>query len=229
MQQQDQTGIRLAATVILLRDGESGLETLMLKRPTTGSFADAWVWPGGAVEPQDKDGDHSANEVEAHIARRAAVRETMEETNLHVDVDQLVPHAIWSPPTTITPRYRTWFFLGHSPIGTPVAQEAEAVDLGWKCPHDMLDAHAREEVTLAVPTWVTLYQMLGSKTVAEALERSAEEPFEHYETRVRDNGNWFCWFGDAAFEDETGNGSNRHRLEAHVRPWRYITDPRRFG
>ena len=37
-----------ACTVVLLRDGDAGLETLMLERPRTSrSFAGAWVFPGG--------------------------------------------------------------------------------------------------------------------------------------------------------------------------------------
>jgi len=40
-----------AATVVLLRDGERGVEVLLAERPRDrGSFAGAWVFPGGAVE-----------------------------------------------------------------------------------------------------------------------------------------------------------------------------------
>ncbi len=78
MQPEDRTGTRLAATAILLRDGESGLETLMMKRPAKGSFADAWVWPGGAVEEQDQEFSIAPNEAEGAAALAAAVRESWE-------------------------------------------------------------------------------------------------------------------------------------------------------
>jgi recombination protein RecT len=43
---------RPAATVVLLRPGPAGLETLLTRRPTTMSFAsDAHVFPGGRVDP----------------------------------------------------------------------------------------------------------------------------------------------------------------------------------
>lgn len=43
-----------AATLMLLRDGHDGLEVLMIRRPSTTAFAaDAFVFPGGKVEPAD--------------------------------------------------------------------------------------------------------------------------------------------------------------------------------
>ncbi|MDJ1371846.1 NUDIX hydrolase [Gulosibacter molinativorax] len=227
MQSADRNGTRLAATAILMRDGESGLETLMMKRPAKGSFADAWVWPGGAVEEEDHGDALAPNEAEGAAALAAAVRETREETGLEADPSTFVAHAIWSPPAEVRPRFRTWFFMGPNPGGTPVAHESEVVDLAWVRPGDMLDAHAREEIVLAPPTWVTLFQISASSSTSEALERCAAEPFEHFETRVREGGKMFCWFGDAKFEDEDGTGKGRHRLEATTRPWRYVSEPGR--
>ena len=45
---------RPAATVMVLRDGEAGLELLMLRRSSKASFfPHAWVFPGGRVDPAD--------------------------------------------------------------------------------------------------------------------------------------------------------------------------------
>lgn len=55
---------RPAATVVVLRDGPAGLELLMLQRSRrVGFFPDAWVFPGGRVDPED-----------ARIPVRGAVR-----------------------------------------------------------------------------------------------------------------------------------------------------------
>ena len=71
-----------AATVILVRDGAGGLETLMLRRNSTLDFAGGmWVFPGGRVDDADRDG--AADDL--HAARRAAVREAEEEAGLVVD------------------------------------------------------------------------------------------------------------------------------------------------
>lgn len=43
-----------AATLMLLRDAQAGVEVLMTQRPSTTAFAaDAFVFPGGKVEPAD--------------------------------------------------------------------------------------------------------------------------------------------------------------------------------
>jgi 8-oxo-dGTP pyrophosphatase MutT (NUDIX family) len=45
-----------AATVVLVRDAAGGLEVLLLERLRhRGSFAGAWVFPGGHVDPGDRD------------------------------------------------------------------------------------------------------------------------------------------------------------------------------
>lgn len=47
--------IGVAATVVLLRDSPEGPEVLLLERPRhRGSFAGAWVFPGGGVDPEDR-------------------------------------------------------------------------------------------------------------------------------------------------------------------------------
>jgi 8-oxo-dGTP pyrophosphatase MutT (NUDIX family) len=53
--------VRDAATVMLLRDGDSGLEVFMLRRNLQSDFVGgAYVFPGGAVDPDD-----SATRIEA--------------------------------------------------------------------------------------------------------------------------------------------------------------------
>ena len=47
--------VRLAATVMLVRDGGQGLETFMLKRnPKSKSVPGQFVFPGGAVDVKDQ-------------------------------------------------------------------------------------------------------------------------------------------------------------------------------
>jgi len=86
---------RLAATVLLLRDGQQGLEVLMTRRSATASFAPgAFVFPGGAVDPADADAA-----VHARATRRpgqpdasltwalAAIRECFEELGVLLACD----------------------------------------------------------------------------------------------------------------------------------------------
>ena len=72
--------IRPAATVMLLRDTDAGLEVFMLRRTTAAVFAAGmYVFPGGKVDPADGDGD------EAFVV--AAIRECYEECGVLLAVD----------------------------------------------------------------------------------------------------------------------------------------------
>jgi 8-oxo-dGTP pyrophosphatase MutT (NUDIX family) len=69
---------RPSATVVLLRDGESGLETYLLRRRAELAFAGGMhVFPGGVVDPADAAG----TDLERSVAL-AAIRETFEETSV---------------------------------------------------------------------------------------------------------------------------------------------------
>lgn len=85
---------RDAATVVLLRDGDAGVEAFVMRRVRTMAFAAGMhVFPGGAVEPADREladiGDLRAAEAreDAAAIRIAAARETFEETGLLLAVD----------------------------------------------------------------------------------------------------------------------------------------------
>jgi len=45
--------IRLAATVVLTREGEGGMEVFMIQRPGRGDFPNLHVFPGGKVDAAD--------------------------------------------------------------------------------------------------------------------------------------------------------------------------------
>ena len=77
-----------AATILLLRDGASGLEVLMIERHQGTAFAGgALVFPGGKVAKEDHEADWASHvdgefAVEERALRIAAVREAFEETGL---------------------------------------------------------------------------------------------------------------------------------------------------
>lgn len=53
MQPLQRENIRLAATVMLIRDNPAGLQVYMVKRPGRGDFPDLHVFPGGKVDEDD--------------------------------------------------------------------------------------------------------------------------------------------------------------------------------
>jgi 8-oxo-dGTP pyrophosphatase MutT (NUDIX family) len=78
---------KLAATILLVRDGATGLEVFMVERHHKIDFATgAMVFPGGKIEPGDSDprlGERctgaDALDTEARSIRVGAIRETFEE------------------------------------------------------------------------------------------------------------------------------------------------------
>ncbi|WP_226532679.1 NUDIX hydrolase [Microbacterium paraoxydans] len=192
----------VAGTVVLLRSSESGFEVLLLRRPDRGSFAGAWVFPGGKVEPEDRrDGAGDIDD-----ARRAAIRETFEEVGLRVD--DLVPLSEWRPPTEAPTRIRTWFFLAAASDAVPSPAEEEVAELAWVRPSEALGRHGAGEWALYPPTWVTLHRLSAFADAAAAMSRGGAA--ELFQTRVLDteDGRVFAW--------EQG------RLEAGVLPWRFV-------
>ena len=88
---------RHAATVVLLRDGDNGVEAYLLRRLSSMTFAGGmYVFPGGSVDPRDGDADIAWQgpppeewagplSAEVRLARAlvaAAVRETFEEAGV---------------------------------------------------------------------------------------------------------------------------------------------------
>ena len=119
-----ESSLPVAGTVVVLRAADPGFELLLMRRPDRGSFAGAWVFPGGKVEPGDvREGDD-----EAEDARRAAIRETREEVGLAVD--DLVPLSQWQPPLEAPTRIRTWFFLAEASDEEPSPSAEEVAEIG---------------------------------------------------------------------------------------------------
>src|ERR1051326_1191928 len=104
-----ETTPRPAATVIVLRGGSTALEVLLVKRnPEARFMGGAWVFPGGAVDKGEGEGDHAL--------RSAALRELEEEAGVTLgDPSQLVPFSRWITPAQVKTRFDTWFFLAPLP------------------------------------------------------------------------------------------------------------------
>lgn len=236
----------VAATVVLLRDSADGPEVLLLERPHhRGSFAGAWVFPGGGIDPGDRLPTDAAapagsagpapsplalaEAVEQLAARRAAVREVREETGLDVGPETLVATALWIPPASAPKRMRTWFYLARSPAGTIVLAEEEVIDYAWLRPEAALERHASALMTLVAPTWVTLHGLQGYGTVAEIVERAGQRGLAHYETRLgaSERGPVLYWAGDVAYAEDAlaEQAGGRHRLKIGQVPWVFSLQP----
>ncbi|MHB8531600.1 MAG: NUDIX hydrolase [Solirubrobacteraceae bacterium] len=170
---------RQAASVILLRGGDRSLELLLVKRTPEARFmGGVWVFPGGAVDAGEGDGD------EAH--RLAGIRELQEEAAVTLtDPAALVKFSRWITPSAVKTRFDTHFFLGELPPGqTPRVDGQECVDLGWFTPKAALDAHHAGEIMLVFPTIKHLEQLGGFATVTALLDHARGRHVEPVEPRV---------------------------------------------
>ena len=159
---------RQAATVIVLRGGARTLEVMLVKRnPAQRFMGGAWVFPGGAVDAHEGEGDA------AH--RLAGVREVAEEASVALpDPAALIKFSRWITPAQVKIRFDTHFFLAPLPGGAePRPDGRECVDLRWFTPRRALDASAAGEILLVFPTIKHLEQLEPFGT-ADALLAWAE-------------------------------------------------------
>lgn len=156
--------IRPAATVILLREGANGLEVLVQRRSAAMAFAPgAYAFPGGAVDPEE--------ERDPEPFRRAAVREVAEETGIAIDAGSLRPWSRWITPPGRPRRFDTWFFIAAAPEGAQVttADDIEFDHHAWMAPADLVALVESNEITMLPPTLITLRELAGFASSAEAL------------------------------------------------------------
>ncbi|MEC8974265.1 MAG: NUDIX hydrolase [Actinomycetota bacterium] len=210
-----------AATVILLRDSNEGIETLMMRRNSKLSFAEGmWVFPGGKVDLED-----GGDEMDPfNTALAAAVRECEEESGLVLDPKDLIYYSHWIPPIEAPRRFSTWFFVASSPPGQVTIDEGEITDHAWWRPKDaLLHAH-NKKIEILPPTWITLFDLHDFISVDDVLKAVAQRGPRAYATRIikTDRGMAAVWEGDCAYE--TGEGSidgRRHRLVMEDPIWSF--------
>lgn len=170
---------RPAATVILLRGAAESLEVLLVQRnPEQRFMGGAWVFPGGAVDPGEGEGQAGL--------RSAAVRETREEAGVALgSPDALVPYSRWITPAAVKIRFDTWFYLAQLPGGaSPRVDGEECVDLRWETPSSALAAYARDELLLVFPTIKHLEQISGFPSAHELLAHARDRDVSPVEPRV---------------------------------------------
>jgi 8-oxo-dGTP pyrophosphatase MutT (NUDIX family) len=170
---------RPAATVILLRGGPARLEVLLVQRnPASRFMGGAWVFPGGAVDRHEGEGDAAF--------RAAAVRELEEEAGISISrPDALVLFSRWITPAQVKIRFDTWFFLASAPEGAePRIDGSEIVDGRWYEPQSALDAANAGQLFLVFPTIKHLEQLARFTSVDALLDHARGREVEPVEPRV---------------------------------------------
>lgn len=170
---------RQAASVIVLRGGAGALEVLLVQRTPKARFLGGmWVFPGGAVDAHEGEGDL------AH--RAAAVRELDEETEISgVDPAALVKFSRWITPAAVKIRFDTHFFLAPLPGGAqPRIDGEECVDLRWETPQAALAAFETGELPMIFPTIKHLEQLDGFASADALLDYARGQDVLPIEPRI---------------------------------------------
>ena len=174
---------RQAASVILLRGGADALELLLVQRDPNARFmGGVWVFPGGAVDTSEGEGDA------AH--RIAAIRELQEEAAIVLDdPSALVKFSRWITPPEVRIRFDTHFFLAPAPPGQEARIDGdECVDFGWFAPRAALEAAIRGEIALVFPTIKHLEQLAGFASADDLLAHARGRDVQAVVPRVIQEG-----------------------------------------
>jgi 8-oxo-dGTP pyrophosphatase MutT (NUDIX family) len=197
--------IREAASIILLRDQGRGVELFLLRRHRNASFmASAFVFPGGATEPDEdartaaarelfeeagvllatqQPGNEtlemfSATALRTKILGGAPAKDVLERVGLSFATEGLVPWSHWITPSIEAKRFSARFFVAELPAGQePQFDAAETVDQLWVTPREAIERSA--ELQLPPPqvrTCWELAQLDGIRAVLAAGRQRAEEP-----------------------------------------------------
>jgi 8-oxo-dGTP pyrophosphatase MutT (NUDIX family) len=178
---------RPAASVVLLRRGgkhsRRALEVLLLKRTERAKFMPGvWVFPGGAVDPED--GEEEAG------YRACAVRELAEEAAIELAAaEELILFSRWITPEVVSRRFDAWFFLALAPAHTPPQPDGvETTEARWFRPAAALEAEGTGELVLSFPTRTQLTWLAEFRTSDEALAAYRERPLEPILPKVVEDG-----------------------------------------
>src|SRR3954452_23259265 len=174
---------RQAATVVVLRGGATTLEVLLVQRTHKARFmAGAWVFPGGAVDAHEGEGDI------AH--RAAAVREVEEEVQIALpDPNALVPFARWITPPEVTIRFDTYFFLAVAPEGAEAVPDGgEIIDARWFAPARALEGSEAGDLLMVFPTIKNLEVLARFDSADALLDRASTHEVRPVQPRVEGHG-----------------------------------------
>lgn len=215
---------RPASTVVLLRESQAGLETLLLRRNKALQFAGGlWVFPGGALDEADLS---AAGGDEFEAARLAAAREAFEESGLRPRLDDMVQLSHWTTPEAEPKRFATWFFAAPLDVDETVQIDGgEIHDALWVEVSDALRRHEAGELGMLPPTYVTLLAISRYASLEQLIQAERERPSPQVLPTLAPDGPGFCvmFQGDAGYvSGEADIAGPRHRARMLGGRWEYL-------
>ena len=190
---------RPAATVVVVRPAERGIEVLALRRGPKSRFGAGFiVFPGGSIDPTDDElAERWFGDVEER-ARACGVRELIEEAGLALTaggvrpvatehegmiavtdapppVEELPEIARWVTPNVLAKRFDARFFGVAAPADVEPRPDGLEIDRAWWArPAELLEEHELWE-SLMWPTYNTLKELAACGSVDEVLALRMEQ------------------------------------------------------
>ncbi len=177
-----------ATTVLLLRDEPVGFSVFMVQRSLQSSFMPgAHVFPGGRVDPEDRDAANDWGGLDPALAHRrfegeldhgaavaqlvAGAREVHEEVGVRLpSLNALHVLAHWITPEFEARRFDTWFVVCRLPAGAePVHDDYETIASRWVEPKSALARYGDGSLVMAPPTYYTIWDLARFDTAADVL------------------------------------------------------------
>jgi 8-oxo-dGTP pyrophosphatase MutT (NUDIX family) len=195
----DERPIRRAASLLCGRDGEDGLEILVVRRGASSRFLAGYVvFPGGAVDRDDEvlGSRWFGDAGQAH--RAAAIRELAEETGLVLTAAGSVPAAAaadllgpvhaappppgsvpeichWVAPPDVPVRFDARYFAASlQDAPEPVPDGGETAEAWWTTPGALLETWSTGGSKLYWPTYLTVLHLAGCGAVTDLLALTFE-------------------------------------------------------
>ena len=191
--------IREAASAVVARDGDDGLEVLVLERGASSRFLPGYVaFPGGSTEAGDAGLAERWFGTSEEARRACAVREMVEEVSLVLTgdgliagdafdaadrvppaADQLPEIAHWIAPPQVPVRFDARYFAVRAPAGLePRPDGGETADAWWVSPGRLLEDWSEQRRRLYWPTFFTVSEIAACRSVDDlfALSIDTREP-----------------------------------------------------
>ena len=187
--------IREAASAVVGRDGDEGLEVLVLERGAASRFLPGYVaFPGGSTEREDAGLAERWFGTPEERRRACAVRELVEEVSLVLTGDglvvgdsvdavdrappsagQLAEIAHWIAPPQVPVRFDARYFAVRAPAGLePRPDGGETADAWWASPGRLLEDWTEQRRRLYWPTFFTVSEIAGCRSVDDLFELSID-------------------------------------------------------
>ena len=236
---------RAAASVILLREGQAGVEVYLLRRHRKASFmASSYVFPGGIADEGESDLRSTAirelfeesgilftaEDTDAAVREQWRTQVNVEKANFSETIggralalDSLHYFAHWITPSVEKRRYSAKFFVAIAPEGQVASPDnKETVDEVWITPADAIERS--RELNLPPPQLRTMLELLKpaeagvAGILEEAQKRSAHPHAILPRACASKEGITLLMPWDSQYESE-GNGDSLLMPDDHPLAW----------